>query len=187
MAFQPVLDFSDRARFPNFNDTPTTEGSHVLLGTYKENMSITRPTYILEDRDKQSFAVTFMIANDSPVRPKFKKGAAVAVCGLARQEPNAAAGETKKSACIRVRAGEETRVVGLGVSLDRILATSAADPLTASCAACGKPEGKTEGMKRCTSCGWVKYCGKECQIEGWNTKGHKGDCKAFRLLQAALK
>ncbi|KAL5604718.1 hypothetical protein BROUX41_001931 [Berkeleyomyces rouxiae] len=184
----PVPDFSDRRQFPGFRETPTTAGPHVLLGTYKENMTIMRPTYIVEDRDGVQFAMTFMIANDSPARPGFKKGAAVALCGLAREEPakaEAGAESSGKAGFVRVQPGEEARVVGLGrAPLDRFWAAAAA--AAAGCAGCGKDD-ETQAMKRCTNCGWVKYCKKECQIEGWNNKGHKGDCRAFGMLQAALR
>ncbi|KAL2145559.1 hypothetical protein VTI28DRAFT_6797 [Corynascus sepedonium] len=44
-------------------------------------------------------------------------------------------------------------------------------------------EGKG-GLMRCTGCGEMEYCCKECQVKGWNEDGHKGDCKAIKAIRA---
>ncbi|KAH6627087.1 hypothetical protein B0J18DRAFT_159472 [Chaetomium sp. MPI-SDFR-AT-0129] len=50
------------------------------------------------------------------------------------------------------------------------------------CETCGRMEGTL--LKKCTGCGEVAYCGKECQLRGWDEGGHKGDCKAIKAIRA---
>ncbi|KAG6239855.1 hypothetical protein E4U25_000236 [Claviceps purpurea] len=45
-----------------------------------------------------------------------------------------------------------------------------------ACHGCGK-NAATSSMRRCGKCLSFRYCTKECQMAGWTTKGHKGDCK----------
>ncbi|AEO57011.1 hypothetical protein MYCTH_106609 [Thermothelomyces thermophilus ATCC 42464] len=59
------------------------------------------------------------------------------------------------------------------------------------CESCGRTtrkgaeaeEGKA-GLMRCTGCGEMEYCSKECQIKGWNEDGHKGECKVIKAIRA---
>ncbi|KAJ8067297.1 hypothetical protein OCU04_004653 [Sclerotinia nivalis] len=41
-----------------------------------------------------------------------------------------------------------------------------------TCQSCERKAGEEE-LSRCKGCSEVWYCGKECQTEGWNSKGHK--------------
>lgn len=47
-----------------------------------------------------------------------------------------------------------------------------------NCRFCGKKD-----AKRCTGCGEVAYCGRECQKKGW--KDHKQDCHRKNLKEVA--
>ena len=60
----------------------------------------------------------------------------------------------------------------------KAMATYGAPPEPLCCDLCG-----AEGVKlmTCTGCGKVKYCGKDCQREGWGM--HKRDCKKFRKMK----
>ncbi|KAJ8069382.1 hypothetical protein OCU04_003036 [Sclerotinia nivalis] len=42
------------------------------------------------------------------------------------------------------------------------------------CHACGK---KSASMAKCRRCSFFWYCNRNCQVAGWNKKGHKNDCK----------
>ncbi|KAK3307968.1 uncharacterized protein B0T15DRAFT_92185 [Chaetomium strumarium] len=39
-------------------------------------------------------------------------------------------------------------------------------------------------MRKCTGCGEVAYCSKDCQVKGWNEGGHKADCKIIKAIRA---
>ncbi|KAG6299771.1 hypothetical protein E4U45_004312 [Claviceps purpurea] len=48
-----------------------------------------------------------------------------------------------------------------------------------TCHGCGT-DAAASSMKRCGKCLSFWYCTKECQMAGWTTKAHKGDCKFLR-------
>lgn len=48
------------------------------------------------------------------------------------------------------------------------------------CSICGKTG---EGLKRCQKCHSGIYCSRTCQVEAFNDKGHKKECKILRKLQ----
>jgi hypothetical protein len=48
------------------------------------------------------------------------------------------------------------------------------------CAECGM---ETSELRRCSACGVLSYCGKECQRASW-TDGHKGQCARIKLRKA---
>ncbi|KAG6095253.1 hypothetical protein E4U30_002605 [Claviceps sp. LM220 group G6] len=48
-----------------------------------------------------------------------------------------------------------------------------------TCHGCGT-NAAASSMKRCGKCLSFWYCTKNCQIAGWTTKAHKGDCKFLR-------
>ncbi|KAF7921989.1 uncharacterized protein EAE98_008200 [Botrytis deweyae] len=45
------------------------------------------------------------------------------------------------------------------------------------CHGCGK---KSSSMVKCSGCSFFWYCNQKCQKNGWNTKGHKNDCKILK-------
>ncbi|EXA01920.1 hypothetical protein NW765_003500 [Fusarium oxysporum] len=46
-----------------------------------------------------------------------------------------------------------------------------------TCHACSKKSAK---LMKCAKCGFFWYCSQNCQLRGWNEKGHKADCKMIR-------
>ncbi|KAK3296806.1 uncharacterized protein B0H64DRAFT_456466 [Chaetomium fimeti] len=44
--------------------------------------------------------------------------------------------------------------------------------------------GEKAALMKCTGCGEVEYCCKECQAKGWNEGGHKADCKVIKAIRA---
>jgi hypothetical protein len=48
---------------------------------------------------------------------------------------------------------------------------------------CSNPGCGGAGIKKCTGCKQVRYCGKQCQLAHW--PAHKADCKAAAELKAA--
>ena len=50
------------------------------------------------------------------------------------------------------------------------------------CAACRSAEGR---LRFCRACRYVKYCDNGvCQVEGWNTRGHRQACGALAADRA---
>lgn len=43
---------------------------------------------------------------------------------------------------------------------------------------CGNPPCKNEGIKKCSICKTLKYCGKKCQREDWHR--HKPKCNTYK-------
>ena len=48
------------------------------------------------------------------------------------------------------------------------------------CSVCGTTG---DGLKRCQKCHCGIYCSRDCQVEAFNNKGHKKECKILRKLQ----
>ncbi|KAJ7791472.1 hypothetical protein B0H14DRAFT_3500386 [Mycena olivaceomarginata] len=58
------------------------------------------------------------------------------------------------------------------------------DNCAQKCKACGKEdEADTIILQRCSRCLGASYCGKECQMNAWNS-GHKRECKVFQAVIA---
>ncbi|KAJ6259358.1 hypothetical protein Dda_6258 [Drechslerella dactyloides] len=39
---------------------------------------------------------------------------------------------------------------------------------------------KAASLQKCARCGLFWYCNRDCQVAGWNQKGHKADCKLLK-------
>jgi hypothetical protein len=48
---------------------------------------------------------------------------------------------------------------------------------------CSNPGCAGAGLKKCTGCKQVRYCGQQCQLAHW--AAHKADCEAAAELRAA--
>lgn len=148
--------FSDPTSFPAFCDLPaesTADDSSSewwLLGQVKENMTITKPTLVVSDRNREDFAVTF---EDLGVDLKpWKKGSCLVV-------PRA-----------RRRGGEEGRKKGFvsvprGASGDVRCVPGGWEVLKRWEEGGGEEDGcgggcGERGVRACTGCECVKYCGK---------------------------
>ena len=57
------------------------------------------------------------------------------------------------------------------------------DPKCCSCCSKSLP---TKELKACGKCRTAKYCSRECQIKGWETK-HKVKCREIRRLKAVIE
>ncbi|KAK4150966.1 hypothetical protein C8A00DRAFT_36389 [Chaetomidium leptoderma] len=60
-----------------------------------------------------------------------------------------------------------------------------------NCGASGEGEKRDGGggggkgkLMKCTGCGEVEYCCKDCQVKGWSEGGHKADCKVIKAIRA---
>ncbi|KAI1332940.1 hypothetical protein F5Y16DRAFT_130733 [Xylariaceae sp. FL0255] len=194
--------FTNSESFPSFYELPSASQpasrpsakqqspthSHVLLAQIKENMTITKPTLIVTDRQGVDFALLF---EDNAFSLKgFRKGYTVAVPGAVRTdrdgEEGGAGDGTKKKAVVRVKKGEDLGVKVIPGTLDRVLelgvvlAASEDEAITRKCGACGSAEA---ALMKCTGCGVASYCRKECQVKGWSEMDHKSNCKALKVLR----
>jgi hypothetical protein len=50
---------------------------------------------------------------------------------------------------------------------------------------CSNPACAGAGIKKCTGCKEVRYCGQECQLAHW--PAHKADCKHQADCKGAAK
>ncbi|KAI1205160.1 uncharacterized protein F4807DRAFT_471283 [Annulohypoxylon truncatum] len=195
-------NFTNPQTFPTFAELPPSSTpspptpSWFLLAQIKENMTITKPTLVVRDRSGTDFAVTFDdgdhhgLDGSDGTKLRFRKGHTLVVPRAARTDR----GEGKK-ALVRVSEGRGREVRVLPASLERVVGLGAlvdeeeegGGEKKKGCAACGK-EGEVEGegerkLMRCTGCGVVAYCSKECQVRGWNEMGHKADCKVLKGIR----
>lgn len=204
--------FTNFQTFPTFDELPSSSSSSspssstqsspwFLLAQIKENMTITKPTLVVRDRSNTDFAVTFDdgdhhgLTGASGEKLRFRKGHTLVVPGATRTDR----GEGKKALVrvlegkgreVKVVPGSLEKVITLGAELDGSEDGEDGDRVVRKCAACGKEGAKGEdeeegGQKlmRCTGCGVVAYCSKECQVQGWNEKGHKADCKVLKGIK----
>lgn len=156
----------DRTLFPSFDDIPSAapgpepatpdkdgEGGGrrrwFLVGQVSENMTITKPTLILRDRDSSAFALTF--EGEMDLRG-YKKGYTVLVECARRTEGK----EEGKRGFVRVERGEEGGVRCVPGPMDKVIVLGKGmEEETGECRGCGGV-----GERRCLGCGWVRYCGK---------------------------
>ncbi|KIH86847.1 zinc finger, mynd-type domain containing protein [Sporothrix brasiliensis 5110] len=209
----PVPDLADRSLFPPFLELPedgkpsNTESAAVtLLAQVKDNMTITKPTLVLTDRDGTGFALVFDgLERDGLDLAKLglKKGATAVVQGARQTVPvqsGDAASLTAKAArrpFLRVAPGQAHTVRAVPAPLDQTVAVAskmrawqerAQQEGHQHCEACGAAgaagaatQGKT--LLKCTGCSQAWYCDRTCQTKGWNS-GHKSECKALKALSA---
>lgn len=196
----PFPDFTNSLLFPPVNSIPIPDLSpvsiasdgtftvpevlhasdsspkHYLLAEIKHNMTITKPTLICVDRKGTEFAVTFNTPVDLKARG-LKKGNTVVVPNARLIPPKTEGGQSS----VQVFAGEEEFVKVIPGGLGRVMeGVKGLEGKKGECACCGKREGK---LNKCTGCGTVRYCGKECQVKDWGEGGHKGLCKVLKAVR----
>ncbi|KAK8073473.1 HIT/MYND zinc finger-like protein [Apiospora phragmitis] len=192
-------DFTDPAVFPAFYELPSDaeiaaappEGMNAaswwMLAQVKVNMTLTKPTLIVTDRRGLDFAVTF---EDPAMDLKgYKKGYTLVVPRAQADGPGGGqeGGHAGGGAILQVGTGELKKVIPakmehlleLGQVLD-IMRGDEAEGKEQKCGACGKTEAS---LSKCTGCGTVKYCSKECQLKGWSELGHKSNCKSLKAIK----
>ncbi|KAH8671469.1 hypothetical protein BX600DRAFT_496170 [Xylariales sp. PMI_506] len=180
-SFGDAAVFRDFASLPPVTATAASGGGEdpdwYLLAQIKNNMTIMKPTLIVTDRRGVEFAVTFEEDREFDLKGRGLKKGNTMVVPRARRT---AKGEGKndvvviqKGASVAAIPAKLDRVLELGPLLDD--ASSAQ-----KCAECGKAE---ESISKCTGCESVAYCGKDCQIKGWNESGHKADCKTLKAIK----
>ncbi|KAL1902970.1 hypothetical protein Sste5346_000882 [Sporothrix stenoceras] len=154
-------DLTDRSLFPPFLELPEDDGTQaqsggdvVLLAQVKDNMTITKPTLVLTDRDGTGFALVFDgLERDSLDLGKLglKKGATAVIKG-ARQTVPAQSGDdslTAKAArrpFMRVALGQAHTVLAVPTGLEQTIAIA------------GKlrprqEQAQKEGYQQCEACG----------------------------------
>ncbi|KAL5871996.1 hypothetical protein ACKVWC_007632 [Pyricularia oryzae] len=190
----PLPDFSNRERFPTFvtipeAGAPASDGSQqpeewYLLAHIKNDMTIAKPTLVVEDRDGSPFAVVFegYGRDDLDLKARGLKKGNTIVLPRARRVPPA--DETKRG-FVRVDKADAAAVKAVPGALERVLALGGVEENATVCSACGGKGEAGAGLSRCVGCGRARYCGKECQIKGWN-ESHKVYCKIFKALDVVF-
>ncbi|KAI0134322.1 hypothetical protein BJ170DRAFT_609404 [Xylariales sp. AK1849] len=187
-----MLSFTDNVAFPTFYTLPTTsttsspapvtdtdnsEQEWYLLAQIKNNMTITKPTLIVTDHSGMDFAVIFEDTTFNLKERGLKKGNTMVVPQARRTEKGPGRKDVlvvEKGECqyVKMIPGKLDRILELGVAFESI-------DKAGKCDACGK---ESELMK-CTGCGIVAYCSKDCQAKAWSERGHKTNCKTFRTMK----
>ncbi|KAK6214233.1 hypothetical protein LQW54_004660 [Pestalotiopsis sp. IQ-011] len=179
-------DFTDDPLFPTFYTLPTTtddaaqlDRDWFMVAEVKNNMTITKPTLIATDRVGMDFAVTFEEDRGWDLKARgLKKGAVMVVPRARRVDKGPGRKDVlvvEREDCESVKAipGNLARVLDLGQRFN--------ESSLAKCASCEKVG---EGLMKCTGCGSVAYCSKECQVRGWTELGHKSDCKVLKSIKS---
>ncbi|KAL2118514.1 hypothetical protein VTJ04DRAFT_8174 [Mycothermus thermophilus] len=198
----PLPDFTSPQTFPPFSALPFASSSaqeqplnqpYYLLAQITQNMTLTKPTLILTDSTSASFALVFDSrpgAGPETLDLKgmgLKPGSTLVLEGAKKGLPPSASPEDGKQGHVVVSREEEGRVKAIPAGREKVVKVGEwlrkrdGEGKKRGCESCGREE--EQGLKRCTGCGEVEYCSKECQVKGWND-GHKADCKVIKALRA---
>ncbi|PGH36549.1 hypothetical protein GX50_00586 [[Emmonsia] crescens] len=192
----PLADLRSRATFPEFNGLPGEnyidsdfyESSGMLayrprrhwcfLGEIVDISSLLRLEMKIEDVDGTRIPLLFYTdGRGNELAPtQVQKGYTVAILYAKRHvfmfcEPG-----------IRHEDPELMKIFPLSLSKllalnDKVQQFSMETDGIRTCHGCGK---KGASLQRCSKCLSFGYCGKACQVAGWNEKGHKADCKFLK-------
>lgn len=168
LSAMPIPDLGDRSLFPPFLELPEDHGAavdgssvavgidRVLLAQVKDNMTITKPTLVLTDRDGTGFALIFDgLERDGLDLGKqgLKKGATAVVRSARRVVPvsTGEGGETLTAKAarrpfLRVAPGQAHTVLAVPTGLDQTVAIAA--KLRAR-----QQRAQQEGQQHCEACG----------------------------------
>ncbi|TLS24479.1 hypothetical protein PpBr36_08188 [Pyricularia pennisetigena] len=152
----PLPDFSNRDRFPTFTTIPEAgapvkddgqqqqqqqeeeeeEAEWYLLAHIKNDMTIAKPTLVVEDRDGSPFAVVFegYGRDDLDLKARGLKKGNTIVLPRARRVPPA--DETKRG-FVRVDRADAHAVKAVPGALERVLALAGVEEDATVCSACG--------------------------------------------------
>ncbi|KAK1760600.1 hypothetical protein QBC47DRAFT_367633 [Echria macrotheca] len=189
----PLPNFKDETTFPTFTACPShhplalLDKDYFLLAQVKDDMTITKPTLVLTDRSGAPFALVFDGLDRDALDLKklgLRKGNTAVIPRAVRTPPR----EEGKRGFVSVPLGSAGDVRAIPGPLERVLAVGErlnfrenGDEVEEEegCAGCGERE---KELMRCTGCGGVRYCSKECQVKGW-ADGHKGECKVIKAIR----
>lgn len=162
----PLPDFTNIELFPSFeiipelaHNAPVVEAAApkwYLLAQIKDNMTINKPTLVLNDRDGSPFALVWEGLDRDGLDLKglgFKKGATAVIPNAIRVKP---AREGQRG-FVRIEAGQAGSVKAVPGPLARVLEVGG-HVRGDTCGTCGE-EGE-KGLKSCTGCARVGYCSK---------------------------
>lgn len=163
---QPLPDFTNPELFPTFEtipelayNAPVLEAAAPkwhLLAQVKDNMTINKPTLVLNDREGSPFALVFEGLDRDGLDLKglgFKKGATAVIPNAVRVKP----AKEGQRGFVRIEAGQAGTVRAVPGPLARVLEVGG-QVRGEKCGSCGG-EGE-KGLKSCTGCGRVGYCSK---------------------------
>ncbi|KAL2269110.1 hypothetical protein VTJ83DRAFT_3956 [Remersonia thermophila] len=207
----PLPDFTSSTTFPPFAALPFKSSSkesndggaddYYLLAQISQDMTLTKPTLILTDSTSATFALVFDSrpgAGPETLNLRsmgLKPGATLCLRGARRGLPPSKEGEGEssgKQGHVVVSRVEEGRVRAIPAGLDKVVALGGwlsgrdlqrAEGRGKKCESCHEQNEEAKGLKKCTGCGEVEYCSKECQIKAWND-GHKADCKVIKAIRS---
>ncbi|KAK0626881.1 hypothetical protein B0T14DRAFT_511249 [Immersiella caudata] len=183
-------NFSDLSLFPTFATCPEDPSAHptkpyYLLGQIKDDMTITKPTLVLSDRESSPFALVFDGLDRDGLdfkRAGLKKGH-TAVIPDGRQVPPKEEGKRGFVSVEGARAGE---VKGIPGPLEKVLRVAlelrVREGEEGRCDVCAAAAEDVK-LKKCTGCKGASYCSKECQAAGWSKEGHKEACGIIRAIK----
>lgn len=152
--FLTIPEQDQNAASPPVSDPP--EERWYLLAQVKDNMTITKPTFILADRDDNPFAIIFEGLEHDGLGLKglgLKKGYTAVITNARRTKP---ADESKRG-FVRIEKGDAAGVRSIPCSLARVLELGG-KAKGQSCETCGR-DGESD-LKSCTGCERVGYCSK---------------------------
>ncbi|KAI0603051.1 hypothetical protein F4775DRAFT_531943 [Biscogniauxia sp. FL1348] len=150
-----------------------------LLGQVVQADTLIRPRLVARDVRGREFVVAFY-PEDRADMPRllrdFKPGNTIAIMyALGHYFLDGTAG---------VRVEETDQVIIIPLKLDEVLAMNdqvvehtAAPGTRQKCHACGEAK---ENMSKCARCLMFYYCSQDCQVKGWNEKGHKKHCRVLK-------
>ena len=170
-------DFASTTKFPTFNALPEVIATGpspgeeeereewFLLAQVKDDMTITKPTLVLGDREGSPFALVFngLERGDLDLKKLGLKKGATAVVPRARRTPPK---EETKRGFVAVEKGRAEDVKAIPGPLARVLELGAGmagrrGQTREVCEACGKGAAEQESaLLKCTGCGEVRYCSK---------------------------
>jgi hypothetical protein len=166
-------DFGNLTIFPGFNDLPEVgspdqpQAAPYLIGQIKDNMTITKPTLILFDREDVPFALVFDDLTWDGIDFRglgMKKGNTI-VLPNAKRTPSK---EEGKKGFVIVEKGREKDVHVISAPLAKVMELGTwmmrreTESKDDGCDSCQNPApgGGSSSLMKCNGCSSVRYCSK---------------------------
>ncbi|VDC08019.1 unnamed protein product [Peniophora sp. CBMAI 1063] len=143
----------------------------AFVGEMIENRSLSRPGFLLRDRQGKEVLVMFYLDNDVQADFKnFRTGCTVILYYAEKRR--------FMDGQIGIRVEEISRAKVLPCILDILMQTDpGAVASSSSCATCNKT---SSTLSACSACKTL-YCSRECQVSAW--KSHKPQCAALAQVR----